>query len=141
MPRSSARLRTPAGLAAALVLAAAGVAVTAPPASAAAYNGVCGKGYTVALSLRIGPKSGSAVGTVYLAYNAATGHKCAVTVKNDTVPRKTSVFLRVGGKTAKDSGTFTSYAGPVRVRAAGQCVDFGGSIGNDDNSATKVYCK
>ncbi len=35
------------------------------------------------------------------------------------------------GSWKTDPGSFTSYAGPVYLDAAGQCVDWGGSIGGE----------
>jgi hypothetical protein len=65
----------------------------------------------------------------YLLYNASTGYNCAVTVvTGEQIGNPVSVGIRAqGGTWIKDSGNYNSYAGPVRVKAAGKCVQYSGS--------------
>lgn len=117
---------TAVGLAA--VTAGAGLAATAVPASAATYGGQCGSGYTVVRSSSVG---GS--GTAFLAYNASNGKNCVVVVRNSpgtAVPMTARLKLSSESSWQEDSGNYTTYAGPVYRAAAGQCVDWGGSIQN-----------
>jgi hypothetical protein len=117
----------------ALIGAAAAAVVTgsitmAAPASAASYGGQCGSGYGVVNSFSL-PDSR---GTVFLTYSSATGKNCVVTVRTTpgTATLMEAYLKRSSSSTwVKDSGNYTTYAGPVYVSAAGQCVDWGGTIG------------
>ncbi|MEU0485460.1 spore-associated protein A [Streptosporangium sp. NPDC006013] len=105
-----------------------GTIATAAPASAAAYGGQCGSGYGVVNQFNL-PDSR---GTVFLTYNSSTGRNCVVTVR--TTPGAATLmeaYLRRSSASTwtKDSGNYTTYAGPVYVSAAGACVDWGGTIG------------
>ncbi|GAA4068018.1 serine/threonine-protein kinase [Nonomuraea soli] len=85
--------------------------------------GVCGSGYKVIDSRALGT-----VATVYLLYNGT--RNCVVTLSKYVSATKVpaSAVLQVkGGATATDSGSFTAYAGPVRLAAAKTCVIWGGS--------------
>ncbi|RPF30872.1 spore-associated protein A [Streptomyces sp. TLI_185] len=102
---------------------------TAKAAAAATYNGACGSGYTVIDSTPVGNS-----GKVFLTWNASTGKNCAVTVRNAVGSR---INMRVtldalgdSDEPAVDSGTYTSYAGPVYVEGRDSCVAWGGTIGN-----------
>ncbi|MHC3473200.1 spore-associated protein A [Streptomyces sp. 7R007] len=116
----------------ALTIAALGgtVAATVPAsaATASAYNGACGTGYTVIDSTPVGSS-----GTVYLTWNESTGKNCAVTVRNTSGARihmaVSLAALDSGRPAARDSGNYTSYAGPVYVSARGYCVAWTGEIG------------
>ncbi|MEU6577748.1 spore-associated protein A [Streptomyces sp. NPDC046805] len=110
--------------------AGAGLMASAPTASAATYNGVCGSGYVVVNSAPI-----ANVGTVYLTYNSSTGKNCVVTKRNTTgSPIYMAAYLNKVGdpesSAAIDEGNYTSYAGPVYKYARGVCVEWGGVIGN-----------
>ncbi|WP_062440168.1 hypothetical protein [Herbidospora daliensis] len=71
-------------------------------------------------------------GTVYLTYNASTKKNRVVTLRQ-TPGAATFVEARIrrSGTTTwfEDSGTFTTYAGPVHLSAPGSCVDWGGTFG------------
>ncbi|GLU47161.1 spore-associated protein A [Nocardiopsis ansamitocini] len=116
-------------LAAAVLVAGAAMSATVAtvgPAAAATYNNACGSGYAVVNSADIGSK-----GTVFLTYNSSTGYNCAVTVRNSPGSAVAmAVFLAVSpnGAWQQDSGTYTTYAGPVYVAARGACVDWVGTI-------------
>ncbi|MBV2364420.1 spore-associated protein [Streptomonospora sp. NEAU-YY374] len=77
-------------------------------------------------------------GTVYLYYDSATGINCAVTMGSVSGATYMDVGLRrtQEGAGEWDSGTFSSYAGPVYVSAKGICVDFTGAVG--DRSVTVI---
>ncbi|MEV3973042.1 spore-associated protein A [Streptomyces sp. NPDC050698] len=120
------------------VLATAALAATAtatlmaaaPGASAtaqAAYNGACGSGYTVVNSAPVGSK-----GTAYLTYSSATGNNCLVMIRNaGGAPVPMELYLNISGSEIHDnydSGDYSSYAGPLRLDAKGQCVDWYGRL-------------
>ncbi len=79
-------------------------------------------------------------GTTYVAYSSADKQWCAVTVRNKPGAR---VFMEVtldtwptGNNPARDSGAYTTYAGPVYkgVPNAGECMTWSGSIDINYNS-------
>ncbi|KUL47655.1 spore-associated protein A [Streptomyces sp. NRRL F-4489] len=112
---------------------------SAAPVRGGAYNGACGSGYGVVNSVPVGAK-----GTVYLTYSAKTGKNCVVTVRNS--PGKPVFVLAELGPSDHssdpvfDSGTFTTYAGPVYLAAKGRCVDWGGAIESVSVRVTASNC-
>ena len=110
------------------VVAPAGTAWRRSAAAAASPQSVCGSGYGVIDTLPI--STGKLWATVYLLYNSGNGYNCVVTMKTADIGTATYTQARIqvsGSSTIhRDSGNFTSYAGPVRVKAAGKCVQFGG---------------
>lgn len=71
--------------------------------------------------------------TTYLLYDAATGRNCVITLSKYVVPGKIkmSAVLQVqGGGSAADSGSYTVYAGPLRLAAPRKCVIWGGGYGS-----------
>lgn len=116
-------------------LAVAGVAGTvafagtasAAPAATAAYNGACGAGYEVIDSGDL-----ENLGTVYLTWSEAAGKNCVVTVRATTgtaVQMSAEIYQTDNPDiAAKDSGLYTSYAGPVYIPARGACITWKGSI-------------
>ncbi|MFG2793826.1 hypothetical protein [Streptomyces sp. NPDC048419] len=120
------------------VLALGGTLAATTPASAAtptAYNGACGKGYDVIRATPIHSSSQTTIpATTFVTYNSTAGKVCAVTVRTSPGAR---VFLEVTLDTwpyssgeARDSGSYTSYAGPVYKDAPddGQCLTWSGSF-------------
>jgi hypothetical protein len=100
-------------------------AVTAP----ARYNGVCGPDYQVINSAPV-----AAVGVAYLTWSPSQDRVCAVTIRNTPGARQ---FMEVTLDTwpesthpVRDSGAYTTYAGPVYnpTPAPGQCLQWSGSI-------------
>jgi hypothetical protein len=90
--------------------------------------GVCGSGYTQVEAHALGSAA-----TVYLLYNASAGKNCVVTMSRYEFPSKISMnaVLQVrGGASASNPGSFTVYAGPVRLAAVKKCVIWGGSHGS-----------
>ncbi|MEV8632736.1 protein kinase [Streptosporangium sp. NPDC051023] len=101
---------------------------TPPPQKPNIYTatGVCGSGYKVIDSRGLG------AATVYLLYSSAAGKNCVVTMSKYMVPGKIKMnaTLQVqGGASAANPGSFTAYAGPVRLAAVKKCVMWGGMYG------------
>ncbi|WP_336214200.1 spore-associated protein A [Nonomuraea sp. LPB2021202275-12-8] len=123
--RISARALVTAAAAALLLQA---VPAGATPTAAATPQSVCGSGYRVIDSLPI--STGKLWATVYLLYNGGNGYNCVVTMKATDLGTATYTEARIqvsGSSTIhRDRGNFTTYAGPVRVNAAGKCVQYGG---------------
>ncbi|OOC55852.1 MULTISPECIES: spore-associated protein A [Nocardiopsis] len=116
------------GAAAALGLALAATAAGSAPAVAASYGGQCGGGYQVV------NKAAISGGTVFLAYSGSTGKNCAVVVRSSpggAVDMDAALKRSDSTSWQTDPGDWTEYAGPVYVEAAGQCVDWGGAIGDE----------
>ncbi|MBE2998825.1 spore-associated protein A [Nocardiopsis sp. HNM0947] len=112
-----------------VALAAASVfANTSPALASAPYNGVCGDGYNVVNSAAIPG------GTVYLTYNNDNGENCVVVIREDVgAEMPMDAVLKAGSQAEweRDPGEWTTYAGPVYLEAAGECVDWGGTIGDE----------
>ncbi|MEV6864672.1 protein kinase [Streptosporangium subroseum] len=90
--------------------------------------GVCGSGYAQVEAHALGSAA-----TIYLLYNSSAGKNCVVTMSRYEVPSKVSMnaVLQVqGGASASNPGSFTVYAGPVRLAAVKKCVIWGGSHGS-----------
>ncbi|MFD8411112.1 acetyltransferase [Streptomyces sp. NPDC059650] len=122
-------------LARALVTAGAAVTVmigmTTSASAAANPVSVCGSGYYVQESHDLGyyQGTGGPQARVYLLYNASSGYNCVVTtVVGGQNQGRVSAELRAAGDTVMtvDEGYYNSYAGPVKIRANGQCVEYGG---------------
>lgn len=131
------RTLTALGMTAAAV--ATGAVVNAAPAFAALYGGQCGSGYNMVNLIDLPDLRG----TVYLTYNASTGKNCVVTIREKAgTATLMEAFIRKTGTTTwiKDSGNFTTYAGPKYLSAAGSCVDWGGTIGTATKTRTGTNC-
>lgn len=135
------KLVTKSAIAAAATTAAIAATITgATPAFAATYAGECGSGFSVVNSAPIGTK-----GTVFLTYSSATGENCAIAKRNTVGTR---VLIEVGLSvspagshwTAFQGGSFTSYAGPVKLRAADKCVDWMGRISGTEGGKRGTNC-
>jgi serine/threonine protein kinase len=90
--------------------------------------GVCGSGYAQVEAHALGSAA-----TIYLLYNSAAGKNCVVTMSKYEFPSKISMnaVLQVqGGASASNPGSFTVYAGPIRLAAVKKCVIWGGSHGS-----------
>nr|WP_088999147.1 serine/threonine-protein kinase [Micromonospora echinofusca] len=104
--------------------------------------GACGSGYQVIDSAAL-TASGTRQGRVYLLYHAGTGDNCVVTMKETAVGTATtaSAWLEVRGRArSTDSGSFSYYAGPVRAKAAGVCVKWGGATGGASYGSGFEHC-
>ncbi|MFJ2235829.1 serine/threonine protein kinase [Streptomyces sp. NPDC087859] len=115
------------------ICAALGISLAFTGSAQAASNPVtvCGSGYYVQSSHELGLylETGGPQAIVYLLYNSSTGYNCAVTVvTGEQIGNPVNVGIRAeGGTWLKDPGNYNSYAGPVRVKAAGKCVQYMGS--------------
>jgi hypothetical protein len=137
MKRITRRVLTVAG---SLTLAMGTLAVVAPSASAVGYNGACGSGYNVIRTLQFGP---TPIGTVYLTYNSSNGYNCVVTMLNKSINSSALMDAWIstdGTGEERDTGNYSSYAGPVYKKAVNTCVNWGGSIGYDSLSEYGVAC-
>jgi len=124
-------------VAAVIGITVAGTIAATGTASAATYAGTCGSGYSVIDTMDVGE------GTAYLTYNGSTGKNCVVTVPDRTgTPvgldarlrlHRTDTVWKQGVEV--DWGTYSYYAGPLYVSAAGRCIDWGGAA---DSSYTRV---
>ncbi|MFC7547571.1 serine/threonine protein kinase [Plantactinospora sp. GCM10030261] len=104
---------------------------------------VCGNGYQVINSKPLVSANGTPLARVYLMYNSGNGNNCTVAMKTNSVGVRTqiSAYLEVKGRDRQtDSGSFEYYAGPVRARAAGVCVRWGGSTGGASYNSPFEHC-
>ena len=110
---------------------------TARPA--AVYNSACGSGYKVVDSVPI-----STLGTVFLTYNSSTGYNCVVNVRTNpgtAMHMEAAIALSGDGSTIhSNSGDFSTYAGPVYIKAADHCVGWWGWIGLYYNAEYNSHC-
>lgn len=124
-------------LTAAVAAALTGAVVNSTPAAAASSPiSACGGGsYHV-----IDSRGLNGLATVYLLYNGSTN--CVVTWHSSSTvgtARYTSATIqKEGGSQVVDEGSFSTYAGPVKVSAAGQCISWGGAI-SDGNGRIYGY--
>jgi hypothetical protein len=98
---------------------------------------VCGSGYKVIDSHSFGQA------TTYLLYSSAAGKNCVVTLSKYVMPDKIrmSAVLQVkGGGSSADTGSFTVYAGPVRLSAVKKCVIWGGGYGSANWKSGWSHC-
>ncbi|GIH61253.1 serine/threonine-protein kinase [Microbispora siamensis] len=109
----------------------------APKPNPYTAKGVCGSGYAVVDSHSYGQA------TTYLLYNSSNGYNCVITMSKYVVPGKIkmSAVLKVqNGSSAGDSGSYTTYAGPLRLPAKGKCVIWGGGYGTAAWSSAWSHC-
>jgi hypothetical protein len=99
-------------------------------------EGVCGTGYSVVDQHEL---SGA---TVYLLYNASNGYNCVTTLANDiSGAASMNATLSVqGGSSASNPGTFTYYAGPVKLSAPSSCVQWGGTYRGSSWTSAWSHC-
>jgi len=117
-----------------------GTAVAAPPAAAATYGGECGSGYNVVNRDAIGNR-----GTVFLTYNNGNGKNCVLAKRNSPGSR---VIVEAGLSISPagshwdryDGGRYTTYAGPIYLEAAGNCVDWMGRISGVEGGKRGTNC-
>ncbi|MEV0783572.1 acetyltransferase [Streptomyces sp. NPDC050423] len=131
--RTSVR-RSAVTVSAVAALAALGAVPAGAAPAAATPAGVCGSGYTQIDSHAFRNSSSVELARVYLLYNATTKYNCVVTFHASATAGQaltTGAWLDVDGdgkEQAKDQGTYSSYAGPVRLAAGTHCVKWGGMI-------------
>ena len=120
----------------AFVTAAAVLLAVPAAASANPYTPteVCGSSYRVVHSHHIRGDAGGILGTSYLLWSSRTKKNCAVTIKRRAVGIPTWMRVRLAREGSPlqtdDSGYegYRYYAGPLYVRAPGQCVIYGGGM-------------
>lgn len=98
---------------------------------------VCGDGYKVI------DQAAVTGGKVFLLYSAANGNNCVATIKSTNLGKETDVsaFLEVqGAPRTTDKGDYGYYAGPVRKKAPGKCVKWGGSVGASSYTSGFEHC-
>ncbi|WP_461003641.1 spore-associated protein [Streptomonospora sediminis] len=129
-----------AAAAATLVMSSATVASGADPAQECSNGaGAKGSNYTQTANEKAIP---GGQGSVHLYYDPATGINCAITVGTVSGATHMDVGLRRhnNGAGEWDSGSYSSFAGPVYVAAKGICVDFTGAVGNRSVTVTNTNC-
>ncbi|MER6001993.1 hypothetical protein [Nonomuraea angiospora] len=100
------------------------VAVSGPANAASSPIDACGGGsYHVIDSHDLG------AATIYLLYNGSTN--CVVTWKDSPDSTWVSARISLGDweSVRLDSGRYSTYAGPVKINAAGRCISWGGTYG------------
>jgi hypothetical protein len=98
------------------------VAVSSPAMAATSPIAACGGGsYHVIDTHDLG------AATVYLMYNGSTD--CVVTWKDRRNSNFVNAWVKRYGQTdwTQDPGFYSTYAGPEKVSAAGQCIQWGGA--------------
>ncbi|MGX7669015.1 protein kinase domain-containing protein [Plantactinospora sp. DSM 117369] len=104
---------------------------------------VCGSGYEIIDSATLNGPNGAQLARVYLLYNNSNGNNCTVAIKTSSVgtASQVSAYLEVqGGSRHTDGGAYEYYAGPVRAKAAGTCVRWGGSAGGVSYHSPFEHC-
>jgi hypothetical protein len=145
------------GTTSAATLALAGISLAGAPDAAATQTSSSCVGTLVQDTPLVGETSGKTLGYAELYWDASTGQNCAMTVSNSATwgvskymgvwltrcltdtPSTTVACAPEGSNTPSKygSGTFSYYAGPVSVSAAGYCVSFMGEIAY--NNEVAVY--
>ncbi|MEU1982195.1 hypothetical protein [Nocardia sp. NPDC019395] len=108
---------------AASAVVAGSLAVAGPAAAVATPAEACGNNYHEIDSRQI---KGA---VIHLLYNGSTN--CVVTEKTAYLGTKTGVYAYIGTADQTDQdldrGDYDYYAGPVKVKAPGECIIWGGS--------------
>jgi hypothetical protein len=80
--------------------------------------------------------------TIYLSWNGSTKKNCVVTLAHNAYGSKSmGTHLAVqGGTSGSDTGSYVSYAGPVRKDAASSCVKWGGSYQSSSWTSAWSHC-
>jgi hypothetical protein len=97
---------------------------------------VCGAGYYYIGLHNLG------YATIYLSWNGSTKKNCVVTLAHNAYGSKSmGTHLAVqGGTSGSDTGSYVSYAGPVRKDAASSCVKWGGSYQSSSWTSAWSHC-
>ncbi|NDZ79789.1 hypothetical protein G3I19_14985 [Streptomyces sp. SID10853] len=119
-----------------IIPATAATATSAPAAAtvrAATPASICGSGYRE-IDSHTFTNGRVEFARVHLLYNARTGYNCVVTDHSRAtagMSLTTGAWIDVQGDgkgQARNQGGFSSYAGPVRLKATHSCVKWGGMI-------------
>lgn len=98
--------------------------VALSPANAATPAGVCGSGF-----YEIDHHAGLRYGTIYLMYNGSVN--CVVTMKTSyvgTASLTNAYVLTSPSNISQDQNQYAYYAGPAKLSAKGQCIQWGGGV-------------
>ncbi|MTE19412.1 hypothetical protein F0L17_09785 [Streptomyces sp. TRM43335] len=123
--------------------------VNAPAASAGAYG--CPGGQINSYPIKT--DAGTLYGNIYLYYDSSTGKNCAVAVKTAAGGYGTPNYVAVtlfrcktstpgafcdwaGQPNDSDYGTFSYYAGPVELYAAGKCIHVHAQVSSEQPIAS-----
>ncbi|MCG5220756.1 spore-associated protein A [Streptosporangium sp. KLBMP 9127] len=118
------RFKQGAALALATVAALAGTFATGSPAMAASSPiGACGGG-----SYRVVDKHDLGKAVIYLMYNGTTN--CVVTWKDKPDRKKVGTGIRSYNHSDWDFGYYSTYAGPSKIKAKGECIQWQGHYGD-----------
>lgn len=124
-------------LAFAVAAALAGTVATSSPASAASSPiEICGGG-----SYHVIDQHNLESATAYLLYNGT--YNCVVTVKKTTgTTTYIGAMIRIEGSAnyTTDLGRYQFYAGPVKVKAPGRCIEWGGVSPEVYFASEPVHC-
>lgn len=96
----------------------------------------CGSGYFVIDQHKVGGAE------AYLLYNNSTGKNCVATMASDVggaVSMSATLHVQ-NGASASDSGSYTYYAGPVKLSAPDRCVKWGGSYKSHSWTSNYGHC-
>jgi hypothetical protein len=131
---------TAATVAVTAAMVATALTAASPAYAAATYANECGSGYGVVNSAAIGTK-----GTVFLTYSSSTGKNCVVAKRNSVgspVLIEAGLAVHPVGNhwTEYEGRQFTSYAGPIYLSAADQCVDWMGRISGTEGGKRGTNC-
>jgi hypothetical protein len=80
---------------------------------------------------------------VSLLYNASNGYNCVVAIKTTKIGTASDVgaFLEVEGSArTTDRDEYGYYAGPVKKKAPGKCVKWGGMVGSSSYTSGFEHC-
>lgn len=130
IPATAAPATTAPATTAASAPAAATAAATVRAATPAS---ICGSGYRE-IDSHTFTNGRVEFARVHLLYNARTGYNCVVTDHSRAtagMSLTTGAWIDVQGDgkgQARNQGSFSSYAGPVRLKATRACVKWGGMI-------------
>ncbi|MEV6718665.1 M23 family metallopeptidase [Lentzea sp. NPDC051208] len=97
----------------------------------------CGDGYKVIDGANV---TGARVS---LLYNASNGYNCVVAIKTTKIGTASDVgaFLEVQGEArTTDRDEYGYYAGPVKKKAPGKCVKWGGMVGTSSYTSGFEHC-
>jgi peptidase M23-like protein len=97
----------------------------------------CGDGYKVIDGANV---TGARIS---LLYNASNGYNCVVAIKTTKIGTESDVgaFLEVqGSPRTTDRDEYGYYAGPIKKKAPGKCVKWGGMVGSSSYTSAFEHC-
>ncbi|GGS85171.1 spore-associated protein A [Nonomuraea spiralis] len=113
------------------------VVVSSPANAASSPIAACGGG-----SYHVIDHHNITGGVIYLMYNGRTN--CAVTWKTANLGKSTPMDVWIArkndAKSVEDEGSYAYYAGPVKIDAPGQCINWGGRISSSSWYSGWSHC-